>query len=196
MDRNDFLHRFCTTVIGLPEGDVVIPVYVREDQDWEGGSDLFYGFTGQGLLSEFSIDDPWVDYPKLGYINGAADTVFFERRPERQWRRGFTFSNVSGRHVYSRGLDLDTYIENPWLERIFNPRYPSVEECLDIVKEESEMSQAFSPSFMVYKANDKAILQYYQRNVGYFLDDALVLPQSLDFLAESIQYPVQFKGGY
>ena len=195
-DREEFLHRYAGTYVGLDTGSRVLPMYISEDHDYDDPD--MEGFEVRNILERSYEhrypDEDWVDYPELGWINNPEnpEAAYFSRSPEAQWRRGLSPNNVNIRLNGSAGYVRDGgYIES-YIENIFNPTYPSVDHALRKITEEGYNSCAFSSKFAFTHLRSLLIVQYHTQPVGWINDGTLVVPKDLDFVAEEIGLPFTF----
>lgn len=201
MNKSNFLHRYANTWVSLQGSGVVRPIQIssieNSDLDYDDELDDDTEVEGYDLIAGeynlFDVDEDWLDYPTLGYINKVHMCNFLERRVEREWRRGLTFNNVVC-HANPHPFSLDSSQENENIRRIFNPVYYSAQEAasrvLSDMAEEKDASCAFSPEYSFKSFLGQGVgLLFQERLIGYLKKDALVLPESLDYMVEDIDFP-------
>ena len=195
---NEFLHRYGGTYVGLQRSDAIHPIWITDEpseEDYEHES--IYGkdiFDGDWL--NFYVDDNWVDYPDLGWVNVTNYDIalYFERFPEQQWRRGVTGNNVGVLKAtdFGTGIRSGSMMESCIVD-VMNPKYLTATDAYERVKSGETVSSAFDPKCVIVKYREGIFLRYFNAFVGSFAEDGvLLLPKTLDYLIEEIDLPINF----
>lgn len=168
MTSDDISRTYGDTFIGIrsDEGNNIYPAYV-------------HGSTGRNVLNlqvyktgspeqlDININNPSVVllYPDSGAYNISKNrAAFITRKAQRQWRRGIT-----QRHLNILG---DVAFDYKVVRGMFNPKYMSYQQALDVVSSDSLASAAIDRHFWLRSRTiyTNPVIYFRNRIVGEIKD--------------------------
>lgn len=124
-------------------------------------------------------------FPERRLFNHQGVALEFQRRPNRQFRRGICKDNVA---IYSPVRRLFSSDVHPWtsktLESALNPTYPkNCEEAINILNNKQVLSVAVNDKFLLSQSLDRSPKRYhlfYQCSlIGYYQDGVFKIEHKL-----------------
>lgn len=192
--------KYSNTIVGYKRGNEVLPFSVVG----AGGSGDNLVLNGR-LLS----DKQWKDfscrissrnliltYPRLGNMNLSTTYIYIERTSKKQYRKTLAKNTLRMYDPFYEerrllGLPRIRDIHNKGIYiKLFNPKFPSIEEALDSVVSKDKLSSAFSPEWgFGLKARSSSVLLFKnEMAVGEIVKNNKVrLNKSVGFLYEQIE---------
>ncbi len=179
----DFNMRLSGTVIRLGK----TPITVRDSEDvW-----MNFKYLRSGRQGRVDIEDERINITPvtLGYYNSYASRrspagcFYLTRKPGRRYKQGLDYNSLHrvGMPIGSR---FTPHLRN--LADTIQGRYPSLSECIDLLREGEYVQRAFHRDFSLC-GHDTIEVGYKGRFIGVFNDDEVELYDGCDWVQESLE---------
>lgn len=158
------------TYLGLREGTLITPLYVRSvNQDEETGKTSFRVRTEADGIKSYGIDDTRliVDVAPVGMLDTDVGAFYMGRRGERQWKKGTRLRQYNTYHVSSTHPFPMRELSFSMVKQLFNGGYTEYLSAYEHVLS-GFSSVALSPDFAIgnYDCKAKPVLFFHDRPVG------------------------------
>lgn len=201
-DLREMTSRWNGSFIGVQKDGAVMPFMVSEFRSSDDIDIPFMVGNFPGKKSKIAKAENLVfTKPKLGMLNFKDSVVYITNIPLRQYRRGLTTKTLKMEIPFSRELkDIRRPIsrrninDNELILEMFNPTYPSVQQCIADVRGFKKIAEAFNNKYAIgIKKGFKSPRVYYKGyNIGRLDDDNVVhLRTSANHLIEELSQYLQ-----
>lgn len=194
----DFIRKYQHTFVFLDKDTQLENLFeFQQIQDERRGHLVFNNPTvGNVLLSLENQERVKIKFPDPGCYNFAASghTGFFNRMPERQWKRALCTQNSKVSYPFTAAVRWGGY---DWatLQDIFFPHYYSVQEAINVLNHRTSSignSMALSKLFTVVKGKDTLYLAAGKSLIGFVGPEKIVVEypplvqEAKDFFGENL----------
>lgn len=201
-DLREMTSRWRGSHIGIQRDGVVKPFYVEEFRRSDNIDipHIVGRYPGKDL-SEITATGLVFNKPKLGMINFMNTTVYVTNLPLRQYRRGLMTGSLKTVNPFTRELKIThtvfprKFVDSAdFMAEMFNPSYPSVHECIGMIRGHSRIAVAFNNKYAIgIKSGYKSPRVFYKgHNIGRLdKDDTVHLRSSATHLLEELSQYLQ-----
>lgn len=145
------------------------------------GAELYYPLNSKSsYIKDIRNIELNIEPVELGFLNYRDKVTYLRRSPQRRWKQGLSIGSVVS------PVNKTVFYSKSFSNIVVN-RYPSLEECDKLLKENKKISCAFHRKWALKKGVQCPSLLYRGRVVGTYYEGKFYLTDNFKYLEESLE---------